>query len=113
MEDIYMVRKSGASQEDIEWGADEVILYLNNEPQTYNQKLYMFKNLSRKVDRGIFDPIKAEKLFKPLTDRIRIDYNKEDYGAANFIPIESSRLADTLLVNEFITAHENKEYDFM
>ena len=113
MEDIYMAKKSGASREDIEWGADEVILYLDNEPQTYNQKLYMFKNLSRKVDRGVFDPVKAEKTFKPLTDRIRIDYNKQGYGAENFIHIEASRFAAKLLVQEFLSAKKHKEYDFM
>ncbi len=108
-----MAKKSGASQEVIVGGANTLLLIIDNDEKTYTQKVYMFKNLTKKVEKGTFDPIKAEKIFKPLTDRVRIDYNKEDYDREQFIPIESSRLADINLVHRFIRAHENKEYDFM
>ncbi len=33
-------------KEDVEWGAGEILLWIDNEQPYYNQKVYMYKNLS-------------------------------------------------------------------
>ena len=108
-----MVNKQ--SVDEIKWQVGELLLVIDNEQKYYNRKIAMFKNLFLKLQKGRFDKSKAPKLFSYLTDEVGRDYNKQ-YGGVdgNYkITPQARRIADKELVEEFLNAAKNKEYDFM
>jgi hypothetical protein len=58
-------------------GADELILYLDNEEPLWRQKQAIHQNLARKKDRRTYDKTKAPKAFAPLLMRAAKTYQKE------------------------------------
>ena len=63
----------------------ELKLYIDNEYSLY-KSMYepQVKNLKRKLGKGIYDPVKAEKLFKYLADAGARKYQSDFGGAGNF-----------------------------
>ena len=101
--------------EALNWQVHELLLVIDNEQRTYNRKIAMFKNLFKKLSKGTFDKNKAPKLFAMLTDDVAREYNKSYGGVdSNYkISTQARRIADVKLVEEFLQAVENKDYDFM
>ncbi len=101
--------------EELKWQVHELLLVIDNEQKYYNRKLAMFKNLFLKFKKGKFDKSRAPKLFSYLTDDVARDYNRQ-YGGidGNYkISPQARRIADIELVEEFLSAVKNKDYDFM
>ncbi len=114
-----MVKKqhimSVEEQNALQWQVHEILLVIDNEQKYYNRKIAMFKNLFLKLQKGSFDKSIAPKLFSYLTDEAGRDYNKQ-YGGVdgNYkITPQARRIVDIRLVEEFLDAVKNKEYDFM
>ena len=61
----------------------ELKLYIDNEYSLY-KSMYepQVKNLKRKLGKGIYDPVKAEKLFKYLADAGARKY-QSDFGSSS------------------------------
>ncbi|MGE4582723.1 MAG: hypothetical protein AAEC03_10300 [Synechococcus sp.] len=60
----------------------ELKLYIDNEYSLY-KSMYepQVKNLKRKLGKGVYDPVKAEKLFKYLADAGARKY-QSDFGSS-------------------------------
>ena len=59
--------------------ARELILFAENDEPTYRHEQAIYKNLDKKMQKGIFDRQKAAKLFTHETDAAAKRYAKE-YG---------------------------------
>jgi hypothetical protein len=61
----------------------ELKLYIDNEYSLY-KSMYepQVKNLKRKLGKGVYDPVKAEKLFKYLADAGARKY-QSDFGSSS------------------------------
>lgn len=84
--------------------AEHIILLIDNDYANYKQKYAMFENLEKKVRNHTYDGNLALKLFKQLTDKVRIKWNK-DYSAdqEEIMTVAGSRLADKELRHKFET----------
>ena len=82
--------------------AEHIVLLIDNDQPLYKQKYAMFENLEKKVRKQTYDRILALKMFKHLTDKVRLDFNRKyakEYGGV--MGIQASRLADVLLRQDF------------
>jgi len=79
----------------------EIINISDNSEGFYNRKMMMWKNLYAKHKRGVFDSIKAEKLFDYLTTSIS-RYYKDEFGTA--FSKQDRNAANKALVSEFVEA---------
>lgn len=101
--------------EALKWQVHELLLVIDNERSSNNRKVATFKSLFPKLKKGKFDKTRAPKLFSYLTDDVAREYNKH-YGGidGNYkITPQARRIADVELVEEFLEAAKNKDYDFM
>ena len=57
--------------------ADELTLYLDNEEPLYRQKMYIFRALAKKKDRGKYNPALAPKAFAALMTAAAKKYVRE------------------------------------
>ena len=55
----------------------ELELYANNTGELYNQKQSIIKNLTKKVEKGTYDPALAPKLWRYWVDAAAKMYAKE------------------------------------
>ncbi len=78
---------------------NEIMSASDNFEPFYNRKMMMWKNLYAKQKKGIFDPVKAEKLFDYLTTSIS-KYHKDQFGTV-FSKAERD-VANKEMVAEFI-----------
>ena len=60
--------------------ATELTLYLDNEEPLYRQKMYIFRALAKKKDRGKYNPALAPKAFAALMTAATKKYVRE-FGA--------------------------------
>ncbi len=82
--------------------AEHIVLLIDNDQPLYRQKYAMFENLEKKVRNGTYDRVLALKMFKHITDKVRLDFNKKyasEYGGT--MTVQASRLADVLLRQDF------------
>ena len=94
------------NDDELEWAEDQILLWIDNDRNTYEKKMYMFRNLEKKKDKNIYDPVKAEKLFNYLTTDVRRMLNRTEsetiidmIGTA--MPVRASVMADRNLRLEF------------
>ena len=72
----------------------ELILFAENSPSLHNQYVSIMKNLSRKKQRGIYDPVLAAKLWKYWIDEGVKQYNKEILGGGHSLKQNVFTVAD-------------------
>jgi hypothetical protein len=60
--------------------AHELALYLDNDEPLYRQKMYVFRALAKKKDRGVYDPKLAPLAFVALLNAAAKKYIKEFGG---------------------------------
>ncbi|MCK4668188.1 hypothetical protein KAU33_15665 [Candidatus Dependentiae bacterium] len=65
-------------QEKMEWAAEQIGLWIDNDRPFYNRKIRIFESLEKKKDKGIYDPLKALKAFNYLTTDVRRQLNREE-----------------------------------
>lgn len=82
-----------------DWEVRELLLMIDNYEGFYNRKMMMWRNLYRKVKRGTFDPVKAEKLFDYLTASVS-RYYKDEFGGG--FDKDTRQQANKELVKEFL-----------
>ncbi|MEO7038029.1 MAG: hypothetical protein ABI548_28940 [Polyangiaceae bacterium] len=58
----------------------ELLLFVDNEQQLYNQKMLIFRALARKKDRGVYNPKLAPKAFAALLTTAAKKY-MQDFGS--------------------------------
>jgi len=78
--------------------ADELTLYLDNEEPLYRQKMYIFRALAKKKDRGKYNPALAPKAFAALMAAAAKKYVREfgspgDRWNVIFSPIDRRQAA--------------------
>ena len=80
--------------------ATELTLYLDNEEPLYRQKMYIFRALAKKKDRGKYNPALAPKAFAALMTAAAKKYVRE-FGATGdrwniiFSPIDRRQAASS------------------
>ena len=90
--------------------ASELCLYADNDEPLYRQKMYIFRALAKKKDRGQYDPKLAPKAFAGLVDLAAKKYVKEFASPRDswnrIFPPESRREAAVNYAEEFIGWYE-------
>jgi hypothetical protein len=97
--------------------AKELILYIESDNQLYTSRvLPIYKNLSKKKLKGVYDPKLAVKLFMYLVDEGAKKYAKEHATPAQWntifprmVRLEAAEYLETVFEDKF----QNKEFDFM
>lgn len=111
---------SGKKEEFIKEGEteiDKLKIFIDNDGDLYRQqKVPMYKNLSKKMIKGTYDKELAKKLMMYLVEAGAKKYAKE--AGPNAVWHEMFSMADrkqvaSELVDDFEDAFKNKEYDFM
>jgi hypothetical protein len=116
-EQPYGAPKAGEYTADV----DDIILLAENERQLYDSKLIpMYKNLTRKKKRDVYDPEKAPKLFRYLVDDAAnlwydrmVEWADVDGDVVNKVSKEVKEEAAKEMADRFEDVYENKEYSFM
>jgi hypothetical protein len=98
---------------DIGMQANELSMFIDNDYPIYQVKMHWFKNMWQKYKTGKFDPILARIGFAKLTKVAAKKYNDMFRGQYPNIGTAARKLIDHELVQEFMAAAKNKEYDFM
>ena len=109
-----------ASFETDESLADELYIYITNDSNLYRQMILpIWKNLSRKMQKGIYKRDLAIKGMESLTEAGAKGYAKE-FGAQDdlnnwyeMFPRNIRKITADDLVTKFESEYESKEYDFM
>ncbi len=87
-----------------EHAADQIVLLIDNDQPYYKQKYAMFESLEKKVRNKTYNRDLSLKLFKQLTDKVRIRWNKEwSADQEETMTVQGSRMADVELRHEFET----------
>ena len=87
--------------DNADWVRQELVIWINNTEPLYNSKSRDFwGNLKKKLGKGVYDPQKAEKLFKYLADRSAKDYDQKNKLKNTFTPNDRRAVAK-LLREEF------------
>ena len=94
------------TDDELEWAEDQILMWIDNDRPTYDRKIYIFRNLEKKKDKGIYDPVKAEKAFNYLTTDVRRMLNRESRESmlemiGTTMPVRASVMADRNLRLEF------------
>lgn len=94
------------TQDELEWAEQQILLWIDNDHPTYDRKIYAFKSLEKKKDKGIYDPVKAEKMFNYLTTDVRRMLNRENRESmiemiGTTMPVRASIMANRSLRLEF------------
>ena len=63
--------------------ATELTLYLDNDEPLYRQKMHIFRALTKKMDRGVYDAKLAPKAFAALLNACAKKYVREFGGAGD------------------------------
>jgi len=99
---------------------NDLILLIDNERDLYDRLVYIYKNLSRKKQKNIFDPIKAEKIFIPLINdaakrwhKSMVEWADDDKSIVMDVSPAVKHETAKEMVNRFEKAYELQEYDFM
>lgn len=88
-------------QEADEVAADELLLYLDNEPDIYRQKQEVAENLYRKIKKGTYSHLRAADLWAYVAERAAKKYAKE-FGSSErdwssiFVPATRDLVAELL-----------------
>ena len=94
----------------------ELKIYIDNEQSLDKQKMEIYKNLSRKQKKGIYEHDLAVKLFMYLVENGAKKYAKESGDDVvwheMFSKADRKQVAEEL-TKDFEDAYKNKEYDFM
>jgi hypothetical protein len=77
------MRKTSRSRRD--WDEDELVLFADNDANLYRQKDAFLANVHKKMKRGTYDPVQANKLWLYYVDRAAKQYAKEFGGVWNKI----------------------------
>lgn len=101
------------SNQNLEHQVRELGMWIDNTYKLYLIKVAIFKNYWKKFKKGTFDKQKAEKGFADLTKAAADDYNRQNFEDFPKIGIEARKHVSKELVDEFLAAAKNKEYDFM
>jgi len=101
------------SKDELNWQAGELGLYIDNDFPLYQRKLAWFKSMYNKLKKGKFDPQKAEKGFAYLTTEAARKYNNQGFGSEFKIGTDARTVVNKELVTEFLSAVQNKDYNFM
>lgn len=118
------VGEGGAPKEDVdvyEADADDIILIGENEQDLYNSRFIpIYKNLTLKKNRGVYDPTLAPKLFRYLVDEgAKLWYERTvqwaDDGKSRVVkPSVAVRdEAAKEMARVFEEEYANKSFDFM
>jgi hypothetical protein len=108
------------SKDSISEGVDEIKelkTFIDNEESLNSQKETMYKNLSNKKLKGVYDKELASKLLMYLVDSGSKLYakkfsSKDALGSEIFSKEDRKNVAKQM-VDDFEDAFENKEYEFM
>lgn len=97
-------------------GVTELKLYIENDGDLYRQRVQpIMKNLARKMARGLYDPVKAIKLWMYLVDEGARKYVKEFGGPnekwSNVFPKQERWAVAKQFAEEFEDAVNNDELD--
>lgn len=102
--------------------AEELVLYVDNTEPIYKKKVEAFKNLTKKKEKGVYDPELAAKLMMYVVEAAAKEsakqwneWNEKDPALPwnKVYTMEVRQQAAKDLVADFESAYENKEYDFM
>jgi len=93
-------------QGKMEWAAEQIGLWIDNDRPFYDRKIRIFKSLEKKKDKGIYDPEKAKKAFNYLTTDVRRQLNREEkeniiFMIGTAMPTAASTIVDEELRMEF------------
>ncbi len=91
----------------------ELLLCINNTREFSKKKIQWFRNMYKRYWKGRFNTELAAKGFSYLTDEAARDYNNQFKDSGWFISVPARRKVDEILVSEFISAVNEKRYDFM
>jgi hypothetical protein len=107
---VEAVDRGAVSPDDVR----ELDLFIDNDQSQYKRKVEMYKNLTRKIKREVYDRERAPKLFMYLVNDAAKAYDAM-YGSGDgksFSKATKEALAEEM-VDEFEAVYKNKEYDFM
>lgn len=100
--------------------AEDLILIIDNDQPLYRQMVEMYKNLSKKKQKGTYDPELAPKMFKYVVDPAAKQWYEATKQWAdvpgdvvNKVTPDVRREAAVQMARRFEEAYELKEYDFM
>ncbi len=83
--------------DNADWVRQELVIWIDNNENLYNNKTRDFwGNLKRKLAKGVYDPKKAEVLFKYLADRSAKDYDQKNKLKNTFTPNDRRAVAKLL-----------------
>ena len=93
-------------REKIEWAAEQIGLWIDNNRPLYDRKIRIFKSLEKRKDKGIYDPEIAKLAFNFLTTDVRRQLNREDkediyYMIGSTMPTAASTIVNEELRMEF------------
>lgn len=113
-------RKDEQGNDVYEAYTEDLILLIDNEQPLYNRLVDAYKNLSRKMKKGVYDSSLAPKLFSYIVDVAAKQWYQQtvewaDDGKSTVIrPSKEVRDATAVeMAKRFEEAYKNKEYDFM
>lgn len=102
--------------------AEELVLYVDNNEPIYRKKVEAFKNLTKKKEKGVYDPELAAKLMMYVVEEAAKESAKQwnewnemttplPWNKVYSMEVRQQAAKD--LVAGFESAYEGREYDFM
>ncbi len=83
--------------DNADWVREELVIHIDNtESLSINKTRDFWGNLKKKLGKGVYDPKKAEVLFKYLADRSAKDYDKTHKLKNTFTPNDRRAVAKRL-----------------
>jgi hypothetical protein len=90
-QDHILENEHSGNYDDLSDEAKELHLYADNDQNHHRKEQYIIANLQKKMNKGIYNPELAQKLWRYHADDVRKQYNKQ--YKTNFKPSHSKEHA--------------------